>query len=91
MLELIYEILSTAITIYTFALIGYILMSWFPGSRDTSIGQFLTKISEPYLEPFRKIIPPLGMIDLSPIVAIFTLQLALGGLAYLFQMIAQMM
>ena len=52
------------IEIYSMALIGYILMSWFPNARETSIGQFLEKICEPYLEPFRKFIPPLGMIDL---------------------------
>ncbi|RCW70787.1 YggT family protein [Saliterribacillus persicus] len=85
---MLYEILSTAMTIYSYAIIIYILMSWFPGARESSIGQFLAKIVEPYLEPFRKIIPPIGgMIDISPIVAIFVLQFAIRGLGYLFTML----
>lgn len=72
--------LSQAVTIYTYALIVYILMSWVPSIQQSSFGKFLGRICEPYLEPFRKIIPPLGMIDISPIVAIFVLQLAMKGI-----------
>jgi len=86
MLEL-YFILAKAIQIYMYIIIFYILMSWFPGARESSIGQFMGKIVEPYLEPFRKIIPPIGMIDISPIVAIFALQFALVGLKELFIML----
>ncbi|QKY68965.1 YggT family protein [Lentibacillus sp. CBA3610] len=70
------SLLYLALELYSFALIIYIFMSWFPGARESSFGVFLAKICEPYLEPFRKIIPPLGMIDLSPIVAIFVLYFA---------------
>lgn len=77
-----------AITIYSYALIIYILMSWFPGARDSQFGQFLGSICEPYLEQFRKFIPPLGMIDISPIAAIFVLYLARIGVIELFRMIA---
>lgn len=70
--------------IYSFFIIGYILLSWFPNARESSLGQFLGRIVEPYLEPFRKFVPPLGMIDLSPIVAIIVLRLASGGVRALF-------
>ncbi|MBM7571749.1 YggT family protein [Aquibacillus albus] len=79
----LFNLLYTAIEIYSFALIIYILLSWFPGARESSIGSFLGRICEPYLEPFRKIIPPLGMIDISPIVAILVLQFATSGLRIL--------
>ncbi len=59
-------------------------MSWFPNARESSLGQFVGRIVEPYLEPFRKFVPPLGMIDLSPIVAIIVLRLASTGVASLF-------
>ncbi|KKK39640.1 membrane protein [Mesobacillus campisalis] len=78
------EILLTLISLYQWALIIYIFMSWFPNARGTAIGQFLGRICEPYLEPFRKIIPPLGMIDISPIVAFMVLRFAGMGLAQLF-------
>ncbi len=84
---LVYEILYKLIQLYSWALIIYILMSWFPNARETSIGKFLSRICEPYLEPFRRIVPPLGMIDISPIVAFIVLNLAQGGLTQLFRWI----
>ncbi|WP_332690081.1 YggT family protein [Halalkalibacter lacteus] len=77
-------LLYQALYIYSFFIIGYILMSWFPNARESSLGQFVGRIVEPYLEPFRKFVPPLGMIDLSPIVAIIVLRLASTGVASLF-------
>ncbi|PFJ15268.1 hypothetical protein COD67_15310 [Bacillus cereus] len=77
-------VLLSAIEIYSWALIIYILLSWFPGARESTFGDFLARICEPYLEPFRRFIPPLGMIDISPIVAIFALKLAKTGLVSLF-------
>ncbi len=61
MLVQIFNLLQTAFQIYMYALIIYILMSWFPGARESSFGEFLGRICEPYLEVFRKIIPPLGI------------------------------
>ena len=41
----------------------------------------LGKLVEPYLSPFRRLIPPIGgMLDISPIVAIFALQFIAAGL-----------
>ena len=73
---IIINILMQLISYYSFALIIYILMSWFPNARSSTIGQFFARICEPYLEPFRRIIPPLGMIDISPLVAILVLKFA---------------
>lgn len=80
-------LLTSLIQIYSWALIIYILMSWFPNARDTAIGRILVSICEPYLEPFRRIIPPLGMIDISPIVAIMVLRFATSGLTQIFRWI----
>lgn len=80
------NILQLALTVYTFSLIIYIFMSWFPGARESSFGTMLGQICEPYLEIFRRFIPPLGMIDLSPIVGIIVLNLAGRGLHTFFIM-----
>lgn len=80
---LLYGVIVKLVEYYSWALIIYILMSWFPNARESKIGQFLARICEPYLEPFRKIIPPLGMIDISPIVAILVLRFAVDGLGTL--------
>ncbi|WP_027414513.1 YggT family protein [Aneurinibacillus terranovensis] len=66
--------------IYSYMIIIYILMSWVPQVRQTSIGQILGRLVEPYLSIFRRIIPPLGMIDISPILAFFALRFAENGL-----------
>ena len=87
MLYEVFNLLSTALYIYSWALIIYILMSWFPGARENAFGQFLGRIVEPYLEPFRKIIPPIGMLDISPIVAIIALHLASNGVWSLYGML----
>lgn len=79
-------LLQSAIQIYSFVLFIYIMMSWLPGARESQFGQFIGRICEPYLEQFRKIIPPLGMIDISPIVAIFALQMVPLGLITLTEM-----
>lgn len=80
-------ILVNLIELYSWALIIYILMSWVPSVRESRFGQMLANICEPYLEPFRKIIPPLAMIDFSPIVAIFVLRFAKEGVYALFHML----
>ncbi|MED3624303.1 YggT family protein [Neobacillus thermocopriae] len=76
-------ILQQLLYIYSWALIIYILMSWFPNARESTVGQFLARICEPYLEPFRRFIPPIGMIDISPIVAFLVLNFASRGLGSL--------
>ncbi len=82
-MDMFFYILYKAVDIYSWALIIYILMSWFPNARETGIGSFLARICEPFLEPFRRIIPPLGMIDLSPLVAILVLNMARVGISAL--------
>ncbi|HAQ07575.1 MAG TPA: hypothetical protein DCR24_08665 [Bacillus bacterium] len=79
-MDFLVMIIANLIGIYQWALIVYIFMSWFPNARSTAIGQFLARICEPYLEPFRKIVPSIGMIDISPIVAFLVLRFATSGL-----------
>lgn len=84
---LVLYIIQQLVGFYMIALIIYIFMSWFPGARESSIGRMLASICEPYLEMFRRFIPPLGMIDISPIVAILVLRFASQGLNQLFRML----
>ncbi|TLS35258.1 YggT family protein [Pseudalkalibacillus caeni] len=79
-------LLAEIINIYSWILIIYIFMSWVPNARESTFGQIMASICEPYLAPFRKFIPPLGMIDISPIVAIFALNFARYGVFAIFGM-----
>ncbi len=77
----IYGIVMLVQKIYTFMIIGYVLLSWLPNARESFIGVFLGKLVEPYLGIFRRFIPPIGgMLDLSPILAVFALQFVAYGL-----------
>lgn len=68
-------------TVYTFMIIAYIFLSWLPNARESFIGDLLGKLVEPYLSPFRRMIPPIGgMLDISPIVAIFALRFVIAGI-----------
>lgn len=73
------QLVDLCFTVYTFMIFAYILMSWIPNLQESTLGEFLGKFVEPILTPFRRIIPPLGMIDISPIVAIIALRLARYG------------
>jgi YggT family protein len=81
------DLIVNAISIYSVLLVIYILMSWVPASRESGFGRLLGRITEPYLEIFRKFIPPLGMIDISPIIAIFALRYISMGVRVIFDMI----
>lgn len=76
----LFNIIGFAFNIYYYMIIIYILMSWVPQVRETSFGEMLGRLVEPYLQIFRRFIPPLGMIDISPIVALFALHFARLGL-----------
>lgn len=77
------SLINTAFYIYSILIIIYVLSSWLPQIRQSAFGIVLGKIVEPYLSVFRRFIPPLGMIDLSPIVALFALQFVQRGLIFL--------
>ena len=82
---MIFYIIIQVFMIYRFMLIGYILLSWIPAAQDSAVGRFLAAVCEPYLGIFRKFIPPIGMIDISPIIALFALQYIKIGLFIVIQ------
>lgn len=81
------DFLAALIQVYVILIIAYILTQLFlnfggrvPYSRALSaVLGFLEQVVAPFLNIFRRFIPPLGPIDLSPIVAILLLQIV-GGL-----------
>lgn len=87
----ILQVISTLFTVYMYMIIAYVLMSWFPNLRESTIGQIIGRLVEPYLAIFRRIIPPLGPIDFSPIVAIIALSLAQSGLIVVINFIIKLL
>jgi len=82
-LDSIADFIDALVLVYTILIVAYIISSLvfaagarLPYSRASdALLTFLRQVCEPYLRLFRRFIPPLGPIDLSPIVAIFTLQI----------------
>jgi YggT family protein len=61
---------------FVLVLFLYVILSWFSPDPRNPLVQLLTLIALPMLEPIRRVIPPVGgVIDLSPIVAMFALQI----------------
>lgn len=72
-MEFILNVLLMFITVMQFAIIGRAIMSWFDRSQSNPISQFLVQLTEPIVAPIRSILPSMGMIDFSPLVAIMVL------------------
>ncbi|MFB9279981.1 YggT family protein [Cohnella cellulosilytica] len=80
-MEQIEYYISILYRIYSYMIIIYVLMSWLPAVRESFVGELLGKLVEPYLKPFRRLIPPIGgMLDISPIIAYFALGFVAQGL-----------
>ena len=75
------------ITALQIAILGRILLSWFSstqGSTSNSITKFLVEITDPILEPIKRVVPNLGMFDFSPMIALILLNLIKQGITELF-------
>jgi len=69
------ELLSLFLNIFLFAILIQIIVSWInPGSHNPIMSVIQT-ITEPVMGPVRRVIPPIGGLDLSPLVAILVIQL----------------
>ncbi len=70
---LIIDLINVAFQVYGWIILARIILSWVPHNPYHPVIRFLYDLTEPYLSIFRRFIPPLGMIDLSPLVALITL------------------
>ena len=66
-------ILQLFLNLLVFAIFARAIISWFPVDPRGPIVQALDAITEPILMPLRRVIPRVGMIDLTPMIAIFLL------------------
>ena len=75
-------IIYGALSVYLVLIFMRIVFSWAMVSYSNRIMRFLVNVTEPLLGPLRRIIPPLGMMDISPIFAfiiIWLFQMAIRG------------
>ncbi|HBC91848.1 MAG TPA: hypothetical protein DCZ10_02815 [Pelotomaculum sp.] len=62
---------NVAFQVYMYLLIIRILLSWVRHNPYQPLIRFIYEVTEPYLNVFRRFIPPFGAVDFSPIVAFF--------------------
>ena len=70
---LLFNFIWLLATILQVAIIGRSLLSWFPVNPRNSLISVLNEVTEPVLAPLRRVVPRIGMLDISPMVAIFVL------------------
>jgi len=70
--------------VYTLMLFVRIISSWVPEWRESKVVQFVAFYTDPYLDLFRRVVPPLGGIDFSPILAFIALSIMESILLRLF-------
>ena len=79
-----YKFIDILFTLLELAILARVLLSWFRVDPYHPAVAFLYQITEPILRPLRNVIPPLGMMDISPIVALILIRIIraiiLGGL-----------
>ncbi|MFB2646980.1 YggT family protein [Raphidiopsis sp. BLCC-F218] len=73
---LLFQTLASFVEIYSYVLIVRVLLTWFPQINwYNQPFAALSQVSDPYLNLFRNIIPSLGGIDISPILAFLVLNI----------------
>ena len=66
--------ISLFFNLYSFLILARVLLSWMRISPYHPVTLFIHEVTEPVLRPLRNIIPPLGMLDISPIAALILLR-----------------
>ena len=84
------KVIYLVLTIYAWLIVARMLLSWVqprPGGAANKVNKVLVDVTEPYLAPFRRLIPTVRMgaagMDFSPVVALLVLFVAMQVLARL--------
>ncbi len=73
-------ILARLIDLYSLVVLAAVIMSWIQLPPNHPAVQFVRQLTEPVLAPIRKVLPPAGGLDFSPMILILGLQLLKGML-----------
>ncbi len=68
------ELIILSLNLFFFAILIMVILSWVAPQTYNPASAFVAGIAEPVLRPFRRIVPSMGGIDISPIFAIIALK-----------------
>jgi YggT family protein len=77
-IDSVQSFVTVFIWVYTLMIFAYVILSWVRSPYTAHpVVRFLHDVCDPYLRLFRRVLPPLGPVDLSPIVAVAALYFAM--------------
>ena len=74
-MSMIYRFIQVLFDVMTLAIFLRVILSWFNINPFNPLMSLLDQVTEPVLGPLRRIIPPMGGLDFTPIIALFLLQI----------------
>jgi YggT family protein len=83
-LPFIEKFVEILLQVLLMAIFVRVLLTWFPIDQSNPIIRVLFDVTEPVLAPFRRVIPRIGMFDLSPIAAMVIINVILSSLPQIF-------
>ena len=84
MTGILLEVLDVAYRVWSLLLLAWVIMSWVPGlDRNHPVVQGISRVVEPALAPFRRLLPGMGPIDISPLIAVAAYQVIYEVLRHL--------
>jgi YggT family protein len=72
--EVVLSLVYLTLWMYSIAILVYVVLSWIGQSYGNPIAHILGQLVEPVLRPFRRIIPPIGGLDIAPLLALIIIQ-----------------
>ncbi len=67
--------IAALVSVYSLIVLAAVALSWFPQARDNQLARYVVALTEPVLARIRSVVPPLGGLDMSPMILLFALQL----------------
>ncbi len=86
LVNLLEYVMIRLVELYSFLIIVWCLLSWFPNGINSALGEFVDRLVRPYISFFDRLIPPLGGVSFSPIFGIIVLNIVSYGISACFKM-----
>jgi YggT family protein len=75
-------LLARLIDLYSLVVLVAVILTWLPLHRRNPLVTLTHVLTEPILAPIRKVLPPMGGLDLSPMVLLIALQILKRGVSF---------
>lgn len=79
-LLVLYRLIRLTLQFYFVSILVYVILSWIGQRGYNPIAVVLSELNEPVLRPFRRILPPIAGLDLSPLLLLILIQAGLMAL-----------